>query len=1091
MKIFEETKFVRPDFSPLPPQRRTGDGIKPEEISSLPGLIAFNATTNPNHLFSYQTESHRRDNVRDQQEQLYSTRPVTFAQLDRAIGACAEWIRASLEAEDSDRSSNDIRPVALYMESNIGLFIHLSALLSLNIPVLLLSARLGAHSILHLLQQTSAGTLLVSQRTETIHHEITRGSSTVKIITTDPYKIFLDNNGDAKTPVPEIGDESKPGHTALILHSSGTTGLPKPIPVPHRYLLGYAACHQFSPFEVPSWVNFSTLPLYHGFGLLAPALSLSVGLTCCFPPSSIIPAAKSTLDILQASKAKSLMSVPSILQDILSLPSVEEQTTAFALLRKMEFVAVGGGAMNPDVANSLVKSGVRLLNHYGVTEIGAIAPIFCPTPEAGYSHQYLRLRSDLGLELRPALSDSKSYRLVGYPCGWGGKPFEIQDDMELNPDCASRGGMEVRVLGRVDDVIVLKTGEKIMPRTLEDLLTADANVKTAVCVGQGRFEMAVLVEPSPSATIDLEVLREHIWEVVLEANETLDAHARVSSKQAIIFVTNGKTVPRSDKGSVMRRETAERFKDEIDEAYQAIEAEVSNEDGATFDLENVQDILRRLLQGVVGPSFHVETLGNHDDFFERGLDSLQSLKLARKVSSSLRRSGSKQQENLTAEFVYRHPTLNLLSSAISARFTEGDSDNTHQSGHSRADTMRALADEYIQRLDSSQPSTTSPHVILMTGSTGSLGAHVLSRLSSSPAVAKVICLVRSSRATTSGASPTGDPTQKDYQKQSISSTGLPPLPDSSWNKISFLNSDSKSPLSLISLASEVTHILHLAWPMDFQLTLPSFRAHLDLLCNLLSLCKKASSIRPDVTIRMIFASSIAAVRYFDGEGLVPEGPVKADAPVKMGYAEAKWVCESVMKEAADIFRSQGGKAESVTVRIGQLSGPADTDREGGGLWKTGEHMPVLVKACQRMGIWPDLEGTVSWLPVDHAAQALTEMLLSPRALPPFLHLENPIRQPMRDIIAIMGRELDVEPSRLDGTLIPFEEWLDRATKSGEISASLKDFFTQDFRVLGQGRIVLDTKLSRPISKTLESENGVAKGVVEGYVRKWKATGFLE
>ncbi|KAK0702433.1 hypothetical protein B0T21DRAFT_112500 [Apiosordaria backusii] len=1077
MGIFEEKEFVRPNFSPLPPQRRSGDKIKSDEITSLPGLIAFNAITNPNHVFGHQTESRRPENGSQQsQGYSYSTRPVTFAQLDRAIGACADWIRTSLGADDGDASLSNIRPVALYMESDIGLFIHLSALLSLNIPALLLSARLGAHSILHLLQQTNAGTFLVSQRTETISPEITRASSpssAVKIITADPYKTFLDNNGDAKTLVPDVGDESMPGHTALILHSSGTTGLPKPIPVPHRYLLGYAACHQFPASEAPSWVNFSTLPLYHGFGLLAPALSLSVGLTCCFPPSSIIPAAKSTLEILQASKAKSLMSVPSILQDILSLPSAEEQTTAFSLLRKMEFVAVGGGAMNPDVANSLVKRGVRLLNHYGVTEIGAIAPIFCPTPGSGYNHRYVRLRSDLGLELRPASPDAKSYRLVGYPCGWGGKAFEIQDDMELNPDCASKGNMEARVLGRVDDVIVLKTGEKIMPRTLEDLLTADPNVKTAVCVGQGRFEMAV----------------EQIWNVVLEANETLDAHARVSSKQAIIFVANGKTIPRSDKGSVMRRETAERFEDEINAAYLAIEAEVSSEEVSVFESDNIEDVLKELLEGVAGSAFHVETLGRDDDFFERGLDSLQSLKLARKVTSSLRRS-SNRQESLTAEFVYRHPTLKLLSNAVKSLLQEGDSNDICQDCQSRTDTMRALANEYIQRLDSHQQSNTSRHVILMTGSTGSLGAHVLSRLSSSLAVAKIICLVRRSRATTSVSFTTGNP-QKAYQMQSISSAGLPPLPDSSWSKITFLDSDSRSPPPLNSLASEITHILHLAWPMDFQLTLPSFRTHLDLLCNLLSLCQKASSLRPHAKVRMIFASSIAAVRYFNGEGPVPEGPVEADAPVKMGYAEAKWVCESVMKEAANTFRSQGGKAESVTVRIGQLSGPADTDKVGGGLWKTGEHMPVLVRACQKLGVWPDLGGTVSWLPVDHAAQALTEMLLSPRPLPPFLHLENPIRQPMRDIIAIMGRELGVEPSRLDGTLIPFDEWLNRATKSGEISASLKDFFNQDFQVLGQGRIVLDTKLSRPVSKTLESEGGVAKDVVEGYVRKWKATGFLE
>lgn len=43
--------------------------------------------------------------------------------------------------------------------------------------------------------------------------------------------------------------------------------------------------------------------------------------------------------------------------------------------------------------------------------------------------------------------------------------------------------MEVRVLGRVDDVIVLKIGEKIMLRMLEDFLIGDVNVKIVVCVG--------------------------------------------------------------------------------------------------------------------------------------------------------------------------------------------------------------------------------------------------------------------------------------------------------------------------------------------------------------------------------------------------------------------------------------------------------------------------------------------------------------------------------------------------------------------------------------------------------------------------------
>lgn len=49
----------------------------------------------------------------------------------------------------------------------------------------------------------------------------------------------------------------------LILHSSGTTGLPKPIQLAHRYLLGYAACHQLEPSQCTGRINISTLPMFH------------------------------------------------------------------------------------------------------------------------------------------------------------------------------------------------------------------------------------------------------------------------------------------------------------------------------------------------------------------------------------------------------------------------------------------------------------------------------------------------------------------------------------------------------------------------------------------------------------------------------------------------------------------------------------------------------------------------------------------------------------------------------------------------------------------------------------------------------------
>lgn len=50
---------------------------------------------------------------------------------------------------------------------------------------------------------------------------------------------------------------------AIIMHSSGTTGLPKPIHHAQAYLLIYAACHRLPEQRDPFRFNVSTLPLYH------------------------------------------------------------------------------------------------------------------------------------------------------------------------------------------------------------------------------------------------------------------------------------------------------------------------------------------------------------------------------------------------------------------------------------------------------------------------------------------------------------------------------------------------------------------------------------------------------------------------------------------------------------------------------------------------------------------------------------------------------------------------------------------------------------------------------------------------------------
>lgn len=66
-----------------------------------------------------------------------------------------------------------------------------------------------------------------------------------------------------RRPVCSLASLHEDDKKVIVLHSSGTTGLPKPIFLTHRYLLGYAGCHELLPGEVEGRLNMSTLPLYH------------------------------------------------------------------------------------------------------------------------------------------------------------------------------------------------------------------------------------------------------------------------------------------------------------------------------------------------------------------------------------------------------------------------------------------------------------------------------------------------------------------------------------------------------------------------------------------------------------------------------------------------------------------------------------------------------------------------------------------------------------------------------------------------------------------------------------------------------------
>jgi nucleoside-diphosphate-sugar epimerase/aryl carrier-like protein len=660
------------------------------------------------------------------------------------------------------------------------------------------------------------------------------------------------------------------------------------------------------------------------------------------------------------------MTVPSIVGDLMT------QDGAFERLATLEFLAVGGGAMSPDQGLRLKEQNVNLLNHYGVTEIGAIAPIFRPGPD--YNWRYLRLRSDLGLELH-SIPSSSHFKLVGHPIGWDEK-FEVQDELEKNPDTVG-DYLEVRILGRTDDVIVLKTGEKIMPQQLERELMASPVIKTAICIGEGQFEVVVLVEPASYPFDEAEFI-DQVWDLVSSKNTSLDRHAKVSSKKAIIVKPVEKMIPRTDKGSVSRRQVRDVFSDEIQAAYAAIEIDLPVQN---LDWDNIEGSIRALVKGI----FEDFESSSDEDFFEAGMDSLQAVRLARQLNVSLQSETLQAASNwrwqsgseLSAESVYKHPTISALAEFVKAQRNNANGEiETSTSEEDNTARVKALSERFIANLYGEEEvgyCKTTKRVVLLTGATGNLGSHMLSQLVQSPSVSKVICLYRQTK----------DDTPLSRIRLSVSASGLS-LDERCWAKVELVeaaefirsiglvqNPVERHPSDGVSngndvvnlftrLAQDVTHIIHLAWPIDFQRTLESFIPHIEMVEALINLARAARTsgrARKQPPARLLFASSIAVVRNYGKEFsassssiVVPEEEMQTpETVVPMGYAEAKWVCERMLGHVGRYFPDD---IEPVIVRIGQLSGPEASP----GIWKTSEHIPALLKACSLIEAMPQLEG---------------------------------------------------------------------------------------------------------------------------------------
>ncbi|KAG2030446.1 hypothetical protein BDR03DRAFT_1017128 [Suillus americanus] len=356
------------------------------------------------------------------------------------------------------------------------------------------------------------------------------------------------------------------------------TGFPKPIPISNLTAIHWCITpYILEHIDIPAPIRIGTasLPSFHTFGvylqLLIPIATLNS--VSIYPPASfldplatpVVPNSQNILDSVLKTKSNALGVVPAFLAQWAFSPS------AVDVLKTLDYIFHGGGPLAPKMGNALVNAGVKLYSAYGATECGVITCVFRNSVEQKL-WDWVRFGPNFKIRWAPQDDGTYECQVLTIPTH--------QVSVENLPDVKGYATSDVfikhptieglwKIVGRIDDVLVLSSGEKTVPAPMESVICANPYVNGAVLFGRGRNQVGILIEPRAGCEIDVDngkqlaEFRNRVWPDVEEANNEAPAFSRIF-KEMILVTRSDKPMPRAGKGTVMKKATVELYEVEID-----------------------------------------------------------------------------------------------------------------------------------------------------------------------------------------------------------------------------------------------------------------------------------------------------------------------------------------------------------------------------------------------------------------------------------------------------------------------------------------------------------------------------------------------
>lgn len=767
-------------------------------------------------------------------------------------------------------------------------------------------------------------------------------------------------------------DECYLSPTAYICHSSGTSsGLPKPIYQSHKGMVGGLYPFPTRNNSQALSATFTVTPLFHG-GTPDCLRAWSSGAMCwLFPQDSVPITGANVVKSVQAARKGGdrvdyFSSVPFVLQMLLD----EDHDAGISLLQSFDLVGFGGAALPQAAGDRLVDAGVKLLSRMGSAECG-----FLMSSHRDYTNDkdwgYLRPIKDPSLLSFEPREEGLSELVVNEKWPFktktnykGGKAYATADLFEPHPHIPYAW----RYHGRADAQIVLANGKKFDPAPMElDIMGAASRrgLRDVLIFGTGMSQAGALLFPSRNTCI--EDLTGHVWNIIEDMNRRSQSHARIARSMLIVVPADEADeppLPKSSKGTIMRARA-----EAIYERYIKVSQSETPKPTHVPDEELYNTVVTCFVE-VLGRDVNPER-----DLYQQGVDSISCAQIRGLIESL-----GLVEISLSFNVVYDKRTVaGLVEYLIKVRHG-GEQNDECGDRHRQLKEMRQLVEKYQTFKFSDVPSQNrqdgkTKSVVVLTGATGFLGAHILHLLRHDASVTKIFCLVRA----------TGSEEANSRVSRALIQYRRPGLDgfNEETNPVRCLACHlSEADLGLEkddqqAILNEATIFIHAAWAVNFNLGLQSFEDQIVGTRNLINTAAAASA-------HLSFLSSTAAVGASSSTSIPETLSTEPSDASPLGYSQSKWVTEQVCNAAN---KTMGAPFVSV-IRVGQLCANEK------GVWNASEAYPLMLSTAKLTGSLPIIDDKLDWVPVEVAAQAILDIIASSsdtslNMATAFYHVTNP------------------------------------------------------------------------------------------------------